>query len=87
MSVLEAVFGMKDLLSSVTSNNLSAAEPHWCADTATKDKRSLDDPSRLNSTWPGRRNLYNLSIGVRALILIQDNPATIFTIAKYRSRA
>src|SRR5262249_1480261 len=37
----------------------------------------------LNSTWarPGRRNLHNLSIGVRALILIQDNPATIFTIA------
>jgi hypothetical protein len=25
--------------------------------------------------------LHNLSIGVRALILIQDNPATIFSIA------
>jgi hypothetical protein len=28
-----------------------------------------------------RRNLYNLSIGVRPLILIQDNPAIILTIA------
>ena len=37
----------------------------------------------LNSTWPGpgRRNLHNLSIGVWALILIQDKPATIFPIA------
>jgi hypothetical protein len=37
----------------------------------------------LNSTWPGPggENLHKLSIGVRALILIQDNPATIFTIA------
>jgi hypothetical protein len=35
----------------------------------------------FNLARPGRRNLHNLSIGVRALILIQDNPATIFTIA------
>jgi hypothetical protein len=37
----------------------------------------------LNSTWPGPggENSHNLSIGVRALILIQDKPATIYTIA------
>src|SRR5262249_62174453 len=37
----------------------------------------------LNSPWPrpGRGNLHTLSIGVRALILIQAKPATIFTIA------
>jgi hypothetical protein len=36
---------------------------------------------KFNLARPGRRNLHNLSIGVRALILIQDNPATIFSIA------
>ena len=36
----------------------------------------------FNLARPGRRNLHNLPSGVRALLLIQDKPATIFTIAK-----
>jgi hypothetical protein len=43
----------------------------------------------LNSTWPGPggENLHNLSIGVRALILVQDNPGHHFHNRQYRSHA